>query len=166
VIGSGVVLGVACDLKSTAWLAVPVLAAMFAARDGVRAAWRFVAVSAVTAVVLIAALARPRGLAARRRRPGAEQRAVPARPHPVQDPGREACCPARAHHDGHGRARDLGRPAPPAGLGIAISLVISRRATSPRRPGGSRRAGADVPARAQRPFGYFIYPLGLIAGWP
>jgi phosphatidylinositol alpha-1,6-mannosyltransferase len=37
-IGAGVALGVACDLKSTAWLAVPVLAAMFAARDGARAA--------------------------------------------------------------------------------------------------------------------------------
>jgi putative oxidoreductase len=35
---SGAALGVACDLKSTAWLAVPVMAAMFAARDGARAA--------------------------------------------------------------------------------------------------------------------------------
>src|SRR5690348_5080613 len=34
IIGSGVALGAACDLKSTAWLAVPVLAAMIAARDG------------------------------------------------------------------------------------------------------------------------------------
>ena len=32
--GSGIALGVACDLKSTAWLAIPVMAAMFAARDG------------------------------------------------------------------------------------------------------------------------------------
>ena len=39
--GSGAALGVACDLKSTAWLAVPVMAAMFAARDGARAAVRF-----------------------------------------------------------------------------------------------------------------------------
>src|SRR5689334_25294147 len=50
--GSGVALGAACDLKSTAWLAVPVLAAMVAARDGARAAWRFVAAVAVTTVVL------------------------------------------------------------------------------------------------------------------
>ena len=56
-LGAGMAVGAACDLKSTAWLAVPVLAAMFAARDGARAAWRFVAAAAVTAAVLIAALA-------------------------------------------------------------------------------------------------------------
>src|SRR6185437_11220472 len=54
---SGAALGAACDLKSTAWLAVPVLAAMVAARDGARAAGRFVAAVAVTAVVLIASFA-------------------------------------------------------------------------------------------------------------
>src|SRR5215469_10094698 len=57
VTGSGVALGVACDLKSTAWLAVPVLAAMVAARDGARAAGRFLAAVAGTAAVLAAALA-------------------------------------------------------------------------------------------------------------
>ena len=56
-LGAGMAMGAACDLKSTAWLAVPVLAAMFAARDGARAAWRFAASAAATAVVLIAALA-------------------------------------------------------------------------------------------------------------
>src|SRR2546430_16401714 len=44
--GSGAALGAACDLKSTAWLAVPVLAAMVAARDGVRAARRLVVADA------------------------------------------------------------------------------------------------------------------------
>src|SRR5580692_254786 len=39
-LGSGAALGVACDLKSTAWLAVPVMAAMFVRRDGTRAAVR------------------------------------------------------------------------------------------------------------------------------
>jgi len=53
----GAVLGVACDLKSTAWLAVPVMAAMFAARDGARAAARFLVAAVLTVVVLIAALA-------------------------------------------------------------------------------------------------------------
>ena len=42
-VGSGIALGVACDLKSTAWLAVPVMAAMFACRDGARVMWRFLA---------------------------------------------------------------------------------------------------------------------------
>src|SRR6202035_4444596 len=54
--GAGIALGVACDLKSTAWLAVPVLAAMFATRDGARAAGRLIASSVVTALVLITAL--------------------------------------------------------------------------------------------------------------
>ena len=44
-------------------------------------------------------------LAAGRGCPGAEQRAVPARPHPVQDPGREPAARAPAHRDGRGRAR-------------------------------------------------------------
>jgi hypothetical protein len=56
-LGAGIALGAACDLKSTAWLAVPVLAAMFAARDGARAAWHFAASAAATAAVLVAALA-------------------------------------------------------------------------------------------------------------
>ena len=54
---SGVALGVACDLKSTAWLAVPVMAAMFYARDGVRAAVRFTLAAVMTTVVLTVALA-------------------------------------------------------------------------------------------------------------
>jgi hypothetical protein len=54
---SGVALGVACDLKSTAWLAVPVMAAMFYTRDGVRAAVRFTAAAVITTAVLTVALA-------------------------------------------------------------------------------------------------------------
>ena len=46
-VSSGVALGVACDLKSTAWLAVPVMAAMFASRDGARATGRFLAASVI-----------------------------------------------------------------------------------------------------------------------
>ncbi len=56
-LGAGIAMGAACDLKSTAWLAVPVLAAMFAARDGARAAWHFAVSAAATVAVLIAALA-------------------------------------------------------------------------------------------------------------
>jgi hypothetical protein len=48
---------VACALKNTAWLAIPVLAAMFWSRDGARAAGRFAASSVVAAVLLIAAIA-------------------------------------------------------------------------------------------------------------
>jgi Glycosyltransferase family 87 len=54
---AGVFLGVACAMKATAWLAVPIIAAMFWSRDGARAAGRFAATSVVAAVAVIAATA-------------------------------------------------------------------------------------------------------------
>ncbi len=54
---AGLVLGVACALKFTAWPEIPVVAAMFWSRDSARAAGRFTASSVITAVVLIAAMA-------------------------------------------------------------------------------------------------------------
>ena len=165
-VGSGVALGVACDLKSTAWLAVPVLAAMFAARDGARAAGRFVVASAVTVVVLIAALA-PAALTSLRGLDALVQNSV------LFPLGlTKYKTPAESLLPGHlltamgtaGQAVSVGLLLA-AGLGIAISLVI--------------RPPRDVPAAAWRlalglalmfllgpnvRFGYFIYPLGLI-GW-
>ena len=165
-IGSGVALGAACDLKSTAWLAVPVLAAMFATRDGARAAGRFVAASAITVVVLVAALA-PAALTSRR---GAEALVQNTVLFPLGLTRYKT--PAESLLPGH-----LLTAMGPAGhvisvglllaavLGIAISLVI--------------RPPRDVPSAARRlalglalmfllgpdvRFGYFIYPLGLI-GW-
>ncbi len=166
VVGSGVALGVACDLKSTAWLAVPVLAAMFAARDGARAAGRFVAASAVTVVVLVAALA-PAALTSRR---GADALVQNSVLFPLGLTRYKT--PAESMLPGHlltamgtvGHVVSVGLLLA-AGLGIAISLVI--------------RPPRDVPAAARRlavgltlmfllgpnvRFGYFIYPLGLI-GW-
>ncbi|HEX8930168.1 MAG TPA: hypothetical protein VGA45_14735, partial [Actinomycetota bacterium] len=164
--GSGVALGAACDLKSTAWLAVPVLAAMVAARDGARSAWRFVAVVAVTAVVLIAALA-PAALVSLR---GADALVQNSVLFPLGLTRYKT--PAESLLPGHlltalgpaGHAASVGLLLA-AGLGIAISLVV--------------RPPRDVPAAAGRlaigltlmfllgpqvRFGYFIYPLGL-AGW-
>ena len=165
-VGSGVALGVACGLKSTAWLAVPVLAAMFAARDGARAAGRFVAVSAVTAVVLVAALA-PAALTSLR---GADALVQNSVLFPLGLTRYKT--PAESLLPGHlltamgaaGHVVSVGLLLA-AGLGIAISLVI--------------RPPRDVPAAAWRlavglalmfllgpdvRFGYFIYPLGLV-GW-
>ena len=165
-VGSGVALGVACDLKSTAWLAVPVLAAMFAARDGARAAGRFIAASAVTAVVLVAALA-PAALTSLR---GADALVQNSVLFPLGLTRYKT--PAESLLPGHlltalgpaGHVVSVGLLLA-AGLGIAISLVI--------------RPPRDVPAAACRlavglalmfllgpnvRFGYFIYPLGLI-GW-
>jgi hypothetical protein len=166
VLGSGVALGVACDLKSTAWLAVPVLAAMFAARDGARAAGRFVAASVVTAVVLIAALA-PAALTSLRGADALVQNSVlfPLGLTRYKTPA-ESLLPGHllTAMGGAGHVVSVGLLLA-AGLGIAISLVI--------------RPPHDVPAAAWRlavglalmfllgpnvRFGYFIYPLGLI-GW-
>jgi hypothetical protein len=164
--GAGVALGVACDLKSTAWLAVPVLAAMVAARDGARAAWRFVTAVAVTAVVLIAALA-PAALTSLREADALVQNSVLFPLGLTHDK-----TPAESLLPGHlltalgpaGHVASVGLLLA-AGLGIAISLVI--------------RPPRDVPAAAWRlavgltlmfllgpqvRFGYFIYPLGLV-GW-
>ena len=164
--GAGVALGVACDLKSTAWLAVPVLAAMVAARDGARAAGRFVAAVAVTAVVLIAALA-PAALTSLRGADALVQNSVLFPLGLTHDK-----TPAESLLPGHlltalgpaGHVASVGLLLA-AGLGIAISLVV--------------RPPRDVPAAAWRlaigltlmfllgpqvRFGYFIYPLGLV-GW-
>jgi len=164
--GSGVALGAACDLKSTAWLAVPVLAAMFAARDGARAAGRFVAAVVVTVAVLVAALA-PAALTSLSGANALVQNSVLF---PLGLTRYKT--PAESLLPGHlltsmgtaGHVLSVGLLLA-AGLGIAISLVI--------------RPPRDVPAAARRlavglalmfllgpdiRFGYFIYPLGLI-GW-
>ena len=164
--GSGVALAVACDLKSTAWLAVPVMAVMFAARDGARTMWRFVAALVVTVIGLIALLA-PAVLV----KPGAGAALVQ----------NSVLFPLGLTHDktpaesllpGHlltamgtaGHVVSIGLLLA-VGLAVAISLVI--------------RPPRDVPSATWRlaaglalmfllgpdvRFGYFIYPLGLI-GW-
>jgi hypothetical protein len=164
--GSGVALGVACDLKSTAWLAVPVLAAMVAARDGARAAWRFVAAVAVTTVVLIAVLA-PAALTSVR---GADALVQNSVLFPLGLTRYKT--PAESLLPGHlltalgpaGHVASVGLLLA-TGLGIAIWMVV--------------RPPRDVTAAAWRlaigltlmfllgpqvRFGYFIYPLGLV-GW-
>jgi hypothetical protein len=164
--GSGVALGVACDLKSTAWLAVPVLAAMVAARDGARAAWRFVAAVAVTTVILIAVLA-PAALTSLR---GADALVQNSVLFPLGLTRYKT--PAESLLPGHlltalgpaGHVASVGLLLA-AGVGIAIWMVV--------------RPPRDVTAAAWRlaigltlmfllgpqvRFGYFIYPLGLV-GW-
>jgi hypothetical protein len=164
--GSGVALGAACDLKSTAWLAVPVLAAMVAARDGARAAWRFVAAVAVTTVVLIAVLA-PAALTSLRGADALMQNSVlfPLGLTPYKTPA-ESLLP------GHlltalgpaGHAVSVGLLLA-AGLGVAIWIVVR----PPRDvPGAAWRLAVGLTLMfllgPQVRFGYFIYPLGLV-GW-
>jgi Glycosyltransferase family 87 len=56
-LAAAIALGAACAIKATAWPALPVIAAMLAARDGARAATRFVVTVGVSAAVLVAATA-------------------------------------------------------------------------------------------------------------
>jgi hypothetical protein len=164
--GSGIALAVACDLKSTAWLAIPVMAAMFAARDGARAACRFLGALAVTAVVLIVFLD-PAVLFKRAQAAALVQNSVLFPLGLTRDK-----TPAESLLPGHllttmgtaGHVASIGLLLA-AGLAVAVSLVI--------------RPPRDVPAAIWRlaiglalifllgpdvRFGYFIYPFGLL-GW-
>jgi len=165
-VASGVALGVACDLKSTAWLAIPVMAAMFAARDGARAAYRFLAALAVTAVLLMALLD-PAVLFRRGAAVALVQNSVLF---PLGLTHYKT--PAESLLPGHllttmgtaGHVASVGLLLA-AGLAVAVSLVV--------------RPPRDVPAAIWRlaigltlifllgpdvRFGYFIYPFGLL-GW-
>jgi hypothetical protein len=164
--GAGIALGVACDLKSTAWLAIPVMAAMFAARDGARAAYRFLAALVVAAVALIALLD-PAVLFKHGAAAALVQNSVLF---PLGLTHYKT--PAESLLPGHlltamgtaGHVISVGLLLG-AGLAVAVSLVI--------------RPPRDVPAAIWRlaigltlifllgpdvRFGYFIYPFGLL-GW-
>jgi hypothetical protein len=56
-LAAAIALGAACAIKATAWPALPVIAAMLAARDGGRAATRFAVTAILTALALVAATA-------------------------------------------------------------------------------------------------------------
>jgi hypothetical protein len=56
-LAAAIALGAACAIKATAWPALPVIAAMLAARDGARAAVRFVVTVGITMTALVAATA-------------------------------------------------------------------------------------------------------------
>ncbi len=163
---SGVALGVACDLKSTAWLAVPVMAAMFYAREGVRVAVRFTAAAVITTVGLTVALA-PAVLTSLQ-----AGRALVSNSVLFPLGLTRYKTPAGSLLPGHlltamgtaGHVVSVGLLLA-AGLAVAISLVIRPprdvRAASLRLAAGLALMfllGPDVR------FGYFIYPLGLL-GW-
>jgi hypothetical protein len=163
-LGAGIALGAACDLKSTAWLAVPVLAAMFAARDGARAAWRFTAAAAATALVLTAALA-PAALTSWRGADALIQNSVLFPLGLTHDK-----TPAESLLPGH-LLTALGTAGHVASVGLLLAAVLGVLLSLVIRP------PRDVPAAAWRlaiglalmfllgpqvRFGYFLYPLGLI----
>ncbi len=157
---SAAALGLACAMKPTAWLAIPVLAVMVRSRDGTRAAVRFTLTSlafifAATLPALIAspvatlqnAVLFPLGLT---------KHLTPAI---SLTPGDLL---ARTGPLGHDLAVSL---LAAAGLAVAVSLVVrpprDLRAATWRLAIGLALMFALGPAER---FGYFIYPLGL-AGW-
>ena len=151
----------ACDLKSTAWLAIPVMAAMFAARDSARAACRFLASLVVTVVVLIAFLD-PAVLFRRSAAAALVQNSVLFPLGLTRDK-----TPAESLLPGHllttmgtaGHLASVGLLLA-AGLAVAISLVIP---TAPGRTGGDLATGdrpvADLPARPERALRVLSLPV-------
>jgi hypothetical protein len=159
----GVVLGVVCAMKYTAWPALAVLTVMVVVRDGARAGARFSATALGTAIALAAALA-PAAL----RHPSAIVANTVAYPLGLTDAHSPAQSPLPGHllatlgPSGHAAAIVL---LVTAGVALAASLLIAPPA-SPARAAGRIALGLTAlfalsPATR---FGYFCYPLALY-GW-
>jgi Glycosyltransferase family 87 len=158
---SGLALGLACAMKATAWPAIPVMIALFAARDGARAASKFAAASVLSTLALMLAAAP----SAVHDPVGLFQNTVlfPLGMTPYQTP-------AASLLPGHllAAAGPFGHLAAVValaalGLGIAISLVVrpprNVPAASARLVLGLSLMFALAPASR---WGYFFYPAGLI----
>lgn len=160
---AGLAIGFASAMKFTAWPALAVLAALFAARDGVRVASRFVAASIVTTAVLIAGcapglLAKPAGLL---------QNVVL---YPLGMTQHKT--PAASPMPGHLLA-SIGEGGHLAAIGLLIAAAVVIAGSLVFRPPADAGAATRrlalalavmfVLAPATR-FGYFSYPVALL-GW-
>jgi hypothetical protein len=165
-VAAAIALAAACVLKDTAWLAIPVMLALYWTREGWRAAARFVLVLLAAALVLIAVLApatlyKPAAMAAMVR----DTVLFPLGLTKIKTP-------AGSLLPGHlltsmgtaGHVLSVGLLLL-AGLGVAVSLFVwplrDVRAAAWRLAIGLTlmfALGPDVR------FGYFIYPIGLL-GW-
>ena len=159
-IAAGLVLGVACAMKYTAWPALAIIAVMVAARWGARSAVRFTAVVLAAAAALVAALA-PAAL----RHPASILQNTVAYPLGLTSAKSPAASPLPGHllaalgPGGHLAALVL---LTAAGLATVASLVILPPATP---AAAARRIAIGLTALfllspATR-FGYFIYPIAL-----
>ena len=159
----GVVVGIVCAMKYTAWPALAVLTVMVAVRGGARAAARFSVIALGTAIALVAALA-PAALF----HPGAIVANTIAYPLGLT----AARSPAQSPLPGHLLAAlgPAGHAAAIALLAAAgVALVVSLLTAPPSTPAqAATRIALGLTALfllspATR-FGYFCYPLALY-GW-
>jgi hypothetical protein len=160
---AAVTLGVACAMKATAWPALPVLAAMLAARDGARTAIYFATRAAAAALGLTVLLA-PAAVAS----PAALVQNTMLFPLGLTAVRTPAASPLPGHLlatlGPAGRLAALSLLLA-AGLAVAASLLI-RPLAEP--PAAARRLAVALAllftlSPATR-FGYFSYPIGLL-GW-
>jgi hypothetical protein len=160
---AGLAIGVACAMKATAWPALAVIAAMLAARAGMRVTARFVVASAVTIAGLIVVCA-PRLLTT----PGAMVQNIVLYPLGMTAHKTPAASPMLGHlladTGPAGRVAAIGLLVA-AGLAVGVSLVVRPPADV---AAGTRRLAIGlalmfVLAPATR-FGYFSYPVALL-GW-
>jgi hypothetical protein len=161
-IAAGLVLGVACAMKYTAWPALAIIAVMVGTRHGARSAVRFTAVVLAAAAALVAALA-PAAL----RHPASILRNTVDYPLGLTQAKSPAASPLPGHllatlgSGGHLAALVL---LAAAGLATVASLALS----PPRTPAAAARrlaiglAALFLLSPATR-FGYFIYPISLYA---
>jgi hypothetical protein len=160
---AAVAVGAACAIKATAWPAILVLAALYASRDGARAAVRFSVISVTSAAALVIA-AGPAAFA----RPGQFLQNTVLYPLGLTHAQTMASSPLPGHllaaTGSAGHWASVGLLAA-AGLAIAASLVL-------RPPSGvaaaTRRLALGlalmfVLGPASR-WGYFAYPVALL-GW-
>jgi hypothetical protein len=160
---AGLAVGFACAMKFTAWPALAVLAALFAARNGIRAAGRFVAASVLTTAVMIAVcapglLGKPAGLLQN----------VVLYPLGMTQHKTPAASPLPGH-----LLASIGEAGHVAAIGLLIAAALVIAGSLVVRP------PADVPAATRRlaialavmfilapatRFGYFSYPVALL-GW-
>ena len=157
---AAVALGLACAMKPTAWLAIPVLAAMLRYRDGTRAAVRFTSLSVAVFLVITVPvmLADPVAMA---QNTVLFPLGLTAHLTPAQSltPGDLL---ARTGPVGHDLSVGL-----LAVVGITVAaLLLIRPPRSPRAAAWWLAIGLALmfTLGPDERFGYFIYPLGLV-GW-
>lgn len=157
---AAVALGLACAMKPTAWLAIPVLAAMLRYRDGTREAMRFTAISVAVFLVITlpVMLADPVAMA---QNTVLFPLGLTAHLTPAQSltPGDLL---ARTGPVGHDLSVAL---LVVVGIAVAVLLLI-RPPRSPRAAAWWLAIGLALmfTLGPDERFGYFIYPLGLV-GW-